>query len=52
MKRWAMNLPETFAELSSANRGNPSTADTYAAYFREKRSFLLNEAKEYYSELN
>ncbi len=52
MKRWAMNLPETFAELASANRGKPSTADTYAAYFRDRRSSLLNEAKEYYSELN
>ena len=52
MKRWAMNLPETFAELSSANRGKPSTADTYAAYFHDRRSSLLNEAKEYYSELN
>jgi hypothetical protein len=52
MKRWAMNLPETFAELSSANRDRPSTADTYAAYFRERRTSLLNEAKEYYSELN
>ncbi|KHA72805.1 toxin [Pseudomonas chlororaphis] len=52
MKRWAMNLPETFAELSSANRGNPSSADTYAAYFRDRRSSLLNEAKEYYSELS
>ncbi|CAI8985725.1 Toxin [Pseudomonas sp. IT-347P] len=52
MKRWAMNLPETFAEVSSANRVKPSTADTYAAYFRDRRTSLLNEAKEYYSELN
>jgi hypothetical protein len=52
MKRWAMNLPETFTELSSANRSKPSTADTYAAHFRERRTSLLNEAKEYYSELN
>ncbi|MFI8223327.1 membrane-targeted effector domain-containing toxin [Pseudomonas sp. NPDC085632] len=52
MKRWAMNLPETFAELSSANRSKPSTADTYAAYFRDRRTSLMNEAKEYYSELN
>lgn len=52
MRRWAMNLPETFAELSSANRGNRAPADTYAAYFSERRAALLNEAKEYYSELN
>jgi hypothetical protein len=52
MKRWAMNLPETFAELSSANRGRPSTAETYEAYFRDRRTSLLNEAKEYYSEMN
>ncbi len=52
MKRWAMDLPETFAELSSANRGKPSTADTYAAYFRSRRASMLNEAKEHYSELN
>ncbi|WP_454564298.1 membrane-targeted effector domain-containing toxin [Pseudomonas sp. AIG] len=52
MKRWAMNLPETFAELSSANRGKPSSVDTFVAYFRDRRLSLLNEAKEYYSELN
>jgi hypothetical protein len=52
MKRWAMNLPETFAEFSSANRGKPSSVDTFVAYFRDRRLSLLNEAKEYYSELN
>jgi hypothetical protein len=52
MKRWAMNLPETFDELSSANRGHPSTAETYEAYFRDRRTSLLNKAKEYYSEMN
>ncbi|QXI10876.1 membrane-targeted effector domain-containing toxin [Pseudomonas zeae] len=51
MKRWAMNLPETFDELSSANRGHPSTAETYEAYFRDRRTSLLNKAKEYYSEM-
>ncbi|MFJ2531514.1 membrane-targeted effector domain-containing toxin [Pseudomonas helmanticensis] len=52
MKRWAMNLPDTFAEPSSANRGKPSPADTYADYFRNRRTSKLNEAKEYYSELD
>jgi hypothetical protein len=52
MKRWAMNLPETSVELASANQGKSSTTDTYAAYFRDRRTSMLNEAKEYYSELN
>ncbi|MED7667269.1 toxin [Pseudomonas moraviensis subsp. stanleyae] len=51
MKRWAMNLPETFAQLPGANRGHQSTANVYAAYFRDRRTILLNEAKEFYSEL-
>ncbi|TDK53885.1 membrane-targeted effector domain-containing toxin [Pseudomonas moraviensis] len=51
MKKWAMNLPETFAELPGADRGHRSTANIYATYFRERRTVLLNEAKEFYSEL-
>jgi hypothetical protein len=52
MRRWAMNLPETFVEYSNARLGKPSTADTYANYFRDRRMSLVNEAKEYYSELD
>ena len=52
MKRWAMNLPDTLAEPSRANRGKPSRADRYADYFRDRRTSKLNEAKEFYSELN
>lgn len=52
LKRWAMNLPETFAELPSTNRGRRTTAEVYEAYFRDRRADLLNEAQEYYSELD
>ncbi|MFI8398345.1 membrane-targeted effector domain-containing toxin [Pseudomonas sp. NPDC078863] len=52
LKRWAMNLPETFATLPSAAHGNRPIAEVFAAYFGQRRAILLNEAKEFYSELN
>ncbi|WP_434595729.1 membrane-targeted effector domain-containing toxin [Pseudomonas sp. R4-83] len=52
LRRWAMNLPETFATLPSAAHGNRPIAEVFAAYFGERRAILLNEAKEFYSELS
>jgi hypothetical protein len=52
MKRWAMNLPETVAGRSGAIRANPSATDAYEVYCRDRRTSMLNEAKEYYSELD
>lgn len=52
LRRWAMNLPDSPVTLPGAARDNRSTAEAFAVYFGEKRASLLNEAKEFYSELN
>ncbi|WP_394506714.1 membrane-targeted effector domain-containing toxin [Pseudomonas retamae] len=52
LRRWAMNLPDSPATLPGAARDNRSTAEAFAAYFGERRVVLLNEAKEFYSELS
>lgn len=52
LRRWAMNLPEPFATLPGTAQDSRSTAEVFAAYFAERRAILLNEAKEFYSELS
>lgn len=52
LRRWAMNLPDTSATLPGGAHDNQSIAEAFATYFSERRASLLNEAKEFYSELS
>ncbi|MFZ3282350.1 dermonecrotic toxin domain-containing protein [Pseudomonas sp.] len=51
LRRWAMNLPEDPVEVSRDAMGDISAEELYKRYFSHKRTQLLNEAKEHYSEL-
>ncbi|MFJ2486006.1 membrane-targeted effector domain-containing toxin [Pseudomonas sp. NPDC087639] len=51
LRKWAMNLPDDSADVASTAR-HPSFNDQVALHFSQKRTQLLNQAKEYYSELD
>lgn len=51
LKKWAMNLPDDSVDVPSTARKR-SFNDQVALHFGQKRTQLLNQAKEYYSELD
>ncbi|MGY1891450.1 membrane-targeted effector domain-containing toxin [Pseudomonas sp. SDT291_1_S447] len=52
LKKWAMNLPQDSADMANIVPDHPSDEEQFTLFFSQKRTRLLNEAKEHYSELD